>query len=40
MGFAIHQEVVTPPVLPVHSNSDYPSQIATEMAPNWRLVVP
>ena len=32
MGFAIHQKVVTPPALPAHSSSDYPSQIATEMA--------
>ena len=32
MGCVVHQEVVTPPVLPVHSDSDYPSQIAAAMA--------
>jgi biofilm PGA synthesis N-glycosyltransferase PgaC len=30
-GFAAHREVITPPQLPVHSDPEYPRQVATEM---------
>lgn len=32
IGFVVHQKVVTPAQLPLHSDSEYPRQVATQMA--------